>query len=111
MPHALTLATMSPGLLQGVATRSHEPHRRKSRMWEIRSSGSGEGPGRVTARPTLQRYFATAPSGRHPLGTFLGCVCADSLPRRARAPAAGQPCRPQAGHRPAPQGTDRTGAG
>ena len=25
------------------------------------------------------------------------------------APAAGQPCRQPAGHRPAPQGTDRTG--
>ena len=58
MPTALTLATMSPGLLKGVATRSHEPHRRKSRMRAIRSSGSGEGPGRVTARPTLQNTFA-----------------------------------------------------
>jgi hypothetical protein len=26
------------------------------------------------------------------------------------APAAGQPCRQLAGHRPAPQGTDRTGS-
>ena len=54
MPNALTLETMSPGLLRVGETRSPEPHRRKSRMREIRSSGSGEGPGWVTARPTLQ---------------------------------------------------------
>ena len=37
-------------------------------MVEISLSGSGEGPGRVTSRPTLQRYFATVPSEMHPLG-------------------------------------------
>jgi len=37
-------------------------------MVEISLSGSGEGPGWETFRPTLQRYFATAPSGMHPLG-------------------------------------------
>src|SRR4029434_10594175 len=60
MTNALTLETMSPELVKVVATRSHEPHRRKSRMREIRSYGSGEGPGRVTARPTLQRPFLLA---------------------------------------------------
>ena len=57
MPNALTLEHMSPGLVKVVETCNHEPHRRKSRMREIRSSGSGEGPGWVTARPTLQRPF------------------------------------------------------
>jgi hypothetical protein len=57
MANALTLETMSPELVKVVATRSHEPHRRKSRMREIRSYGSGEGPGWVTARPTLQGSF------------------------------------------------------
>jgi integrase len=33
----------------------HEPHWRKSRMVEISSSGSGEGPERVTSRPTLPK--------------------------------------------------------
>jgi len=60
MANALTLETMSPGLVKVVETCNHEPHRRKSRMREIRSSGSGEGPGWETSRPTLQRYFATA---------------------------------------------------
>jgi hypothetical protein len=36
---------------------NHEAHRRKSRMVEISLSGSGEGPGWETSRPTLQRYF------------------------------------------------------
>jgi len=66
MPNALTLETMSPGLLKGVATRSHEPHRRKSRMREIRSSGSGEGLGWATSQPTLQGTFSPAPLGATP---------------------------------------------
>ena len=57
MSNALTLHDMSPGLRKVVEMGNHEPHRRKSRMREIRSSGSGEGPGWVTARPTLQRPF------------------------------------------------------
>src|SRR4029450_3220299 len=36
---------------------TRESHRRKSRMVEISLSGSGEGPGRVTSRPTLQRLL------------------------------------------------------
>jgi hypothetical protein len=70
MPNALTLEHMSPGLLKVVETCNHEPHQRKSRMREIRSSGSGEGPGWVTSRPTLQRPFpatgrlAVRPAGR-----------------------------------------------
>ena len=54
MSNALTLNDMSPALRKVVETRSHESHRRKSRMREIRSSGSGEGPGWATSRPTLQ---------------------------------------------------------
>ena len=57
MSNALTLNDMSPALRKVVETRSHESHRRKSRMREIRSSGSGEGPGWATSRPTLQRPF------------------------------------------------------
>ena len=45
LSNALTLSDMSPGLVKVVETRRHEPHRRKSRMREIRLSGSGEGPG------------------------------------------------------------------
>jgi hypothetical protein len=39
----------------GSGAQKHESPRRKSRMREIRSSGSGEGPGWATSRPTLQR--------------------------------------------------------
>ena len=56
MSNALTLYDMSPGLQEVVGCR-HEPHQRKSRMVEISLSGSGEGPGWVTSRPTLQRAF------------------------------------------------------
>jgi len=69
MPNALTLEHMSPGLLKGVETRNHEPHRRKSRMRGIRSYGSGEGPGWVTSRPTLQRVFRPR-SPRRPLSAI-----------------------------------------
>ena len=66
MPNALTLESMSPELVKVVATWSHEPHRRKSRMVEISLSGSGEGPGRVTSRPTLQsRSEPLSPSEAH----------------------------------------------
>jgi len=60
MPNALTLEIMSPGLLKVGGTRNPEPHRRKSRMREIRSSGSGEGLGWATSQPTLQRHFTLA---------------------------------------------------
>jgi hypothetical protein len=60
MSNALTLNDMSPALRKVVETRSHESHRRKSRMREIRSSGSGEGPGWATSRPTLQGTFYAA---------------------------------------------------
>src|SRR5712691_3805797 len=87
MPNALTLEHMSPGLLKVVETRNHEPQRRKSRMREIRSYGSGEGPGWETSRPTLQRPFPPpssplppsrppAPTPRHrdhPLPRLRGC--------------------------------------
>jgi len=66
MPHALTWESMSPGLLKVGETRSPEPHRRKSRMREIRSSGSGEGPGWATSRPTLQALFTPRRSGLQP---------------------------------------------
>jgi hypothetical protein len=67
MPNALTLETMSPGLLKVGGTRHPEPHRRKSRMREIRSSGSGEGLGWATSQPTLQRYFCSSVYGNAPL--------------------------------------------
>jgi len=63
MSNALTLESMSPELVKVVERCSHEPHRRKSRMREIRSSGSGEGPGWVTARPTLQSPFTLMGAG------------------------------------------------
>ena len=85
MPNALTLETMSPGLLKVGETRSPEPHRRKSRMREIRSSGSGEGLGRVTSQPTLQRYFAIPPSGTPPPGG----VDAAHQPRQSASGASG----------------------
>jgi hypothetical protein len=94
MPNALTLETMSPGLLKVGETRSPEPHRRKSRMREIRSSGSGEGLGWATSQPTLQRSFATVPMGVHPL----------EQPDVRRAGLAGgrSPLRIQDSARPAP---------
>src|SRR5262245_3469464 len=46
------------GSRSGSGVGNHESHRRKSRMVEISSSGSGEGPGRVTSRPTLQGQLA-----------------------------------------------------
>ena len=75
MPNALTLETMSPGLLKVGGTRNPEPHRRKSRMREIRSSGSGEGLGWATSQPTLQRTFATTVWTTQSEGTVArGCV-------------------------------------
>jgi len=62
MPNALTLADMSPGLLEVV--EKHESHQRKSRMVEISLSGSGEGLGWATAQPTLQGTFQ--PEKGHP---------------------------------------------
>jgi hypothetical protein len=35
-------------------------------MVEISQSGSGEGSGWVTARPTLQRHFSAGPAGTQP---------------------------------------------
>jgi len=69
MPKALTWADMAPGLLEVV--EKHESHQRKSRMVEISSSGSGEGPGRVTSRPTLQRPFPP-PASAHPREVWEG---------------------------------------
>ena len=56
MDGASTPVPMSPGLLKVVVPaspcrcggRTHESYRRKSRMVEISSSGSGEGPGWAT---------------------------------------------------------------
>jgi hypothetical protein len=41
-------------------------------MVETSQSGSGEGSGRVTARPTLQGHFSAGPSGAQALETRLG---------------------------------------
>ena len=57
MSNALTLADMSPGLLEVV--EKHESHQRKSRMVEISLSGSGEGLGWATAQPTLHSMLQT----------------------------------------------------
>ena len=45
------------GSRSGSGVCSHKSHQRKSRMVEISLSGSGEGPGWVTSRPTLQAHF------------------------------------------------------
>src|SRR5207302_5765008 len=46
------------GSRSGSGVCSHKSHQRKSRMVEISLSGSGEGPGWETSRPTLQSPFA-----------------------------------------------------
>ena len=85
MPNALTLEIMSPGLLKVGGTRNPEPHRRKSRMREIRSSRSGEGLGWATSQPTLQRPFPPA-------------ACAHPVPCPQPSPVGaegwGRPARP-----------------
>ena len=106
MPNALTLEHMSPGLLKVVETCNHEPHRRKSRMREIRSSGSGEGPGRVTSRPTLQALFAPPRPPQH------APPPAPLHPGRWRARPAGRPrppARPAARRSAAPRDWGWTG--
>jgi hypothetical protein len=98
-------------------------------MVEISLSGSGEGPGWETSRPTLQATFHAVPPARvrpppatlRPLVPTPGggppaphCPPGAGLARacpEAPTPAAGQPCREPAGHRPAPPGTARTAAG
>ena len=91
MPNALTLADMSPGLLEVV--EKHESHQRKSRMVEISLSGSGEGLGWATAQPTLQWPFpptARACPAAHP-------VPPGTTPRRAGSQRlGGRAGRPQA---------------
>src|SRR5262249_39130852 len=54
------------GSRSGSGVCNHESHRRKSRMVEISLSGSGEGPGRETSRPTLQRHFCPGVYGSAP---------------------------------------------
>jgi hypothetical protein len=56
MSNALTLSDMSPALRKVVGRESHEPHRRKSRMREIRLSGSGEGLGNDLLAPPLREH-------------------------------------------------------
>jgi len=87
MPHALTWESMSPGLLKVGETRSPEPHRRKSRMREIRSSGSGEGLGWATSQPTLQRLFPLAACA-HPV---LCHLAASSGASQSQQPASADP--------------------
>src|SRR6266511_1402334 len=54
------------GSRSGSGVGKHESPRRKSRMVEISLSGSGEGPGWETSRPTLQRYFCPGVYGSAP---------------------------------------------
>src|SRR5262249_51260714 len=54
------------GSRSGSGVCNHESHQRKSRMVEISLSGSGEGPGWATSRPTLQRHFCPMSVGAHP---------------------------------------------
>src|SRR4029450_5351145 len=63
---------------EGSGTGNHESHRRKSRMVAISLSGSGEGPGWETSRPTLQRHFATD-RVRLPHATLLPLVPAPGV--------------------------------
>jgi hypothetical protein len=104
MPKALTWETMSPGLLKGGETRSPEPHRRKSRMREIRLSGSGEGLGWATSQPTLQRPFGAAtPAARPPAppaGGHTPSIALPACPARCGSPAS-------APQRQAQRGLDR----
>jgi hypothetical protein len=67
----IELATNNPPLM---------PLALKSRMVEIPLSGSGEGPGWATSRPTLQRHFCTGPSrvpptGATPAGSHISSPC------------------------------------
>ena len=66
MPNALTLESMSPGLVKVVETCNHEPHRRKSRMRGIRSSGIWRGAG----VGNLPAYSTTAFFCHHPSAPF-----------------------------------------
>ncbi len=95
MSNALTWEAMSPGLLKVVEMRSREPHRRKSRMVAISLSGSGEGPGWATSRPTLQRPLPPPASALSP--------CRLPAPTPRSRTAAGS-------RRTALPGTDRTEA-
>jgi hypothetical protein len=110
MPNALTLESMSPGLLKVGETRSPEPHRRKSRMREIRSYGSGEEPGRVTSRPTLQRHFcAGAPEARLLEAPELHPLAATPCPRLLRRASRGAATPAGVPQRKAERGTTRPG--
>jgi len=98
MANASTLEDMSPGLVKVVEPYNHESHQRKSRMVEISLSGSGEGPGWVTSRPTLQRPFpaascaAPSPPFRPPAGSLACGLLA--RPPAGRRTAAAWPCGP-----------------
>ena len=103
MANALTLETMSLGLVKVVETCNHEPHRRKSRMREIRSYGSGEGPGWVTSRPTLQSTFAPPARERAPQRPpAAGHAAPTALP--ARPARCASPAHPSVRHRAAQHG-------
>jgi hypothetical protein len=67
---------------------NHKSHRRQSRMVEISLSGSGEGPGWETSRPTLQRPFHTAlPAPPAPASPAALRALAGRPVRRPRPPA------------------------
>src|SRR5262249_4999409 len=128
MSNALTLSDMSPGLVKvvGRAPTSHLGGRAgcgKSARPDLARGRDGLPPGLLYKPLFTQSY--PPPSAHPPPATALPLVPAlgagphgPRCPpgaglarayRRRPTPAAGQPCRPPAGHRPAPPGTARTG--
>ena len=85
------------GSRSGFGTCNHESHQRKSRMVDISLSGSGEGPGWATSRPTLQRPFPPPGSPLPPCRPPAGA---------SQPPASAHPALPtgSAPSSPAPSG-------
>jgi len=75
-------------------------------MVEISLSGSGEGPGWETSRPTLQRTFLPTPPGT---GHSPAQLTAQGRRRRRRTTLSTDSHATPCWGRPAPQGTDRAG--
>src|SRR5262249_12601954 len=78
------------GSRSGSGVGSHKSHQRQSRMVEISLSGSGEGPGWVTSRPTLQATFHVTPAPASPRTALPPAAphTSDGRAREATSPAA-----------------------